>query len=589
MLNFDEQIRDSTENLSKEIIQVLSSQLKSSSQNKLIDNDSKPSRSSRLKTEMPLSSKSKSSINKSIENIHSASANHHQTSIMKPLKKDSSRSVSLNDLLNVDETEPCSVRMDSFMNHHLNMIKCGSDASKNTKRHPMQPICNQKSNNCKELISKSTNNLLTSLKEEKKKSATKNRTQFCMPYKGPPPPSMCANSLLFRQFPALPQFNPNKPPQQPQQQQQQQSQQQSQQQPHQQSQQQPHSQPQSQTQQLQSILKNSETNNSISSVSSLSATSIPGGTIGELILKRMDQYKCKRMPKERLEIDILPSYLSFSQNKLLIASHHGRIRVIDLFSYKIQKDELKNILINGICIPKYMSEEMFYTVANAEMNDPRDDPLSVSNSVVIVTKNELRVLKKKDPADNDNYLFSNPSGICYDDFGNLYICDTGNNRVKILDRNLLLRCVIDSVSNRDDLLSGPKSVACFQNVLFVCDSGKHRIVVYYIMYNGEEYRFKNTIGYGYGAEPGMLRFPGDVCVDELGIVCVRDVQNNRVQMFGIDARPFHFIEVNTEKEVIYSMTVASNGDIYVAKMVSFKETDSNGQINTINKYFIDIY
>jgi hypothetical protein len=170
-------------------------------------------------------------------------------------------------------------------------------------------------------------------------------------------------------------------------------------------------------------------------------------------------YKSKQMPKERLEIDILPSYLSYAQNKLLIASTNGRIRVIDLFSYKIQKDELKNILINGICIPKFFSDfnaDMFYTVSNAEMKMAQNDPLSVSNSVVIVTKNELRVLKKKDANDNDNYLFSNPSGICYDDYGNLYVSDTGNNRIKVLDQQLLLRCTIDQASQRDDTLCSRK-------------------------------------------------------------------------------------------------------------------------------------
>ena len=38
------------------------------------------------------------------------------------------------------------------------------------------------------------------------------------------------------------------------------------------------------------------------------------------------------------------------------------------------------------------------------------------------------------------------------------------------------------------------------------------------------------------------------------------------------------------------MTIASNGDIYVAKMVNYQECDPNtGQIQTLNKYFIDIY
>lgn len=534
IINLDEQIKNSTENLSKEIIQVLNHQLKSASQNKIIDK----------KTTL------KPKLNKSIENLNNLPLNQP----LKNSKKESSRSVSLNDLLNMDENEP-STRTEPFnKNNQINMIKCGSDA-KNTKRYSIL-----KNDNQRNLISKSTNNLLPSNDDLKKKSSKNRNHQFGMLYKGPPvpppppPPQQCVtNNQIVKQLPYLPSntqspLNINK---------------------------QPH---------LQSILKNSE--NSMQQ----QQTQL-NNHLSEMINKRMESYKLKKMPKERLEIDIQPSYLSFSQNKLLIASQHGRIRVIDLFSYKIQKDELKSILINGICIPKHFNDsttEMFYTVANAEMKNPRDDPLSVSNSVVIVTKNELRVLKKKDPNDNDNYLFANPSGVCYDDFGNLYICDTGNNRIKILDQNLLLRCTIETASNQNDYLSQPKSVSCFQNVLFVCDSAKNRIVSYYILYNGEEFRFKNIIGFNHGTDP-LLRFPIDVSTDDLGIVAVRDFQSSGVQLFGIDSRPFHFIETNSERELVHSMTIGSNGDIYVAKMVNVQETDQSGQINTINKYFIDIY
>lgn len=121
---------------------------------------------------------------------------------------------------------------------------------------------------------------------------------------------------------------------------------------------------------------------------------------------------------------------------------------MDLFSYKIQKDELKNLLINGICMPKRKGSnglapamdtsslgssgenEILYAVTNGEMND-KDDVLNVSNSTIIVTRRELKVLKKEDSNSNDDYVFLNPSGVCYDDHENLYICDSGFNRVKV--------------------------------------------------------------------------------------------------------------------------------------------------------------
>ncbi len=44
--------------------------------------------------------------------------------------------------------------------------------------------------------------------------------------------------------------------------------------------------------------------------------------------KLLDQYRQRKVPKQRLEIDILPSHLSCSKNKLLIASSYGKIRGI---------------------------------------------------------------------------------------------------------------------------------------------------------------------------------------------------------------------------------------------------------------------
>jgi sugar lactone lactonase YvrE len=97
-------------------------------------------------------------------------------------------------------------------------------------------------------------------------------------------------------------------------------------------------------------------------------------------------------------------------------------------------------------------------------------------------------------------------------------------------------------------------------------------------------------GLGYGDEPGMLKYPLECCVDSFGVLYVRDHHNSRVQLFSPDnAQPIHHIEVNSQKETIYSMTVTDNGDIYVAKMVHIQEQDQSGLVNTINKYYIDIY
>lgn len=205
-----------------------------------------------------------------------------------------------------------------------------------------------------------------------------------------------------------------------------------------------------------------------------------------------------------------------------------------------------------------------------------------------MTKTELKVLKKNSITDNDNYFFSDPSGICYDNYENLYICDSGNNRIKVLDKNFLLRSTIDAATGADDFLSYPESVATYKNTLYVCDSGNHRIIAFTIIDNGADFRFRSMFGISLGNNSGM-RFPLDICVDGMGILSIRDKSLNRIQIFSPDCVPFHSIEVNPHKETIYSVAVADSGDIFVSKMISSQEYDQNGQMIQANKYFIDIY
>jgi hypothetical protein len=133
----------------------------------------------------------------------------------------------------------------------------------------------------------------------------------------------------------------------------------------------------------------------------------------------------------------------------------------------------------------------------------QNDVLDVSNAVIVVTKKELKVLKKEDENQNDDYSFLNPCGICFDQFDNIYICDSGNNRVKVLSKSLALVSTIDTAANQHDHLANPKCVTTFNDQLFVCDSSKHRIVSYTILNGGTEFRFKNIFGLGYGDEPGL--------------------------------------------------------------------------------------
>jgi sugar lactone lactonase YvrE len=306
----------------------------------------------------------------------------------------------------------------------------------------------------------------------------------------------------------------------------------------------------------------------------------------------IEMYCRKKAPKQRLEIDIEPSYLNCSQNKLLIASRQGKIRLIDLFTYKIQKDELKNLLINGIALPKQNdnNNDILYAVTNGHMSDEVDE-LNVSDSTIIVTRRELKVLKKEADDESDAYVFVDPSGCTFDIYGNLYICDTANNRVKVLDSVMLLINVIEIASSNDDHLNEPRSVGFGKNQLFICDTRNRRVVSYFVLKNGEDFQFNDI----YGRE--LLHYPIDCCVDNKDVLYVRDAETNLIHLFLIDTNvPIHSIELNPS--FIFSMTVSETSDIYVAKNNNNKKnkekasndvSPNHNNMTNNTKYYIDIY
>ena len=76
---------------------------------------------------------------------------------------------------------------------------------------------------------------------------------------------------------------------------------------------------------------------------------------------------------------------------------------------------------------------------------------------------------------------NNPSDMVTDDKGNVYIADSGNNRIVCLDRYYKQKFIINGFVNdkgvKDSLLT-PQGVFITKNNIWVCDTGKGRIVVF---------------------------------------------------------------------------------------------------------------
>jgi DNA-binding beta-propeller fold protein YncE len=74
-----------------------------------------------------------------------------------------------------------------------------------------------------------------------------------------------------------------------------------------------------------------------------------------------------------------------------------------------------------------------------------------------------------------------PGGIAVDSSGNVYIADTGNNAIRLLDTNERLSTLIDSTTlipaAGGQALNQPSGLVWFNGKLYIADTGNNRVLV----------------------------------------------------------------------------------------------------------------
>ena len=75
----------------------------------------------------------------------------------------------------------------------------------------------------------------------------------------------------------------------------------------------------------------------------------------------------------------------------------------------------------------------------------------------------------------------NPTDMFVDDKQNVYIADSGNNRVVVLNKRFKLRYYIEKFTNAQgiaDSFNNPQGVFVTESNIYVCDTDNNRIVVF---------------------------------------------------------------------------------------------------------------
>ena len=119
------------------------------------------------------------------------------------------------------------------------------------------------------------------------------------------------------------------------------------------------------------------------------------------------------------------------------------------------------------------------------------------------------------------------SGITFDLKGNVWVTDTGSNKVLKLSQDGRLVQTIDHAGIKSDLFNRPTGVSVSpEGLIYICDSGNHRVTVH-----DEEGMFLFAFG-SKGSGPGCFDKPWDVTFGSNGLVYVTDVGNSRVCLWS---------------------------------------------------------
>jgi sugar lactone lactonase YvrE len=153
------------------------------------------------------------------------------------------------------------------------------------------------------------------------------------------------------------------------------------------------------------------------------------------------------------------------------------------------------------------------------------------DQILVYDADSLKLLRKMGTTGHNHELttpgdFAKPTGMAVDADGNLYVCDTLNNRIEIFDADGKFISTYGKNGDGPGYFSRPKGVAIdADDHIWVADGMQDRVQVF-----NQEWQLLISFG-GHGLLPGQFQGLASITIDKNNRVFTSEIYPGRVQQF----------------------------------------------------------